>query len=127
MPINIDMALAAIEAAHADYIEKPFVRTPAEVDSPAPPAKTWYGRSPSATAPLAPMLAVIDQPSPMPTGQAAGDSRPRQGDRRGAVKILVPGSHIMNLIHYFGGAPRTCSARMFQDGQPVTATCKTRQ
>ena len=43
-------------------------------------------------------------------------------DRRGGGEDLwVLGSHVLNLIHYFGGAPRNCSARLFQNGQPVTA------
>jgi predicted dehydrogenase len=121
-----DMALAAIEAgARGIYIEKPFVRTPAEVDSLSTACKKhgtkvaiahrnrWH-----------PMLAVIDQF--IADGQLGKllEIRARgKGDRRGGGEDLwVLGSHIMNLIHYFGGAPRTCSARMFQDGQPVTAT-----
>ena len=120
-----DMAMAAIEAGvRGIYIEKPFVRTPAEVDSLATACKKhgtkiaiahrnrWH-----------PMLAVIDKF--IADGQLGKllEIRARgKGDRRGGGEDLwVLGSHIMNLIHYFGGTPRTCSARMFQDGQPVTA------
>ena len=120
-----DMALAAIEAgARGIYIEKPFVRTPAEVDSLAAACKKhgtkiaiahrnrWH-----------PMLAVIDQ---FIKDGALGkllEIRARgKGDRRGGGEDLwVLGSHVMNLIHYFGGAPRNCSARLFQNGEPVTA------
>ena len=120
-----DMSLAAIKAgARGIYIEKPFLRTPAEVDSLTAASKKhgtkiaiahrnrWH-----------PMLAVLDKF--MADGNLGKllEIRARgKGDRRGGGEDLwVLGSHIMNLIHYFGGAPRTCSARMFQDGKPVTA------
>ena len=121
-----NMALAAIKfGARGIYIEKPFVRTPAEADSLAAACKKhgtkiaiahrnrWH-----------PMLSVIDKF--MADGHLGKllEIRARgKGDRRGGGEDLwVLGSHIMNLIHYFGGAPRNCSARMFQDGKPVTAT-----
>ena len=44
------------------------------------------------------------------------------GDRRGGGEDLwVLGCHIMNLIHYFAGEPKSCSAIMLQDGRPITA------
>ncbi len=120
-----DMSLAAIKAgARGIYVEKPFLRTPAEVDSLTAASKKhgtkiaiahrnrWH-----------PMLAVLDKF--MADGNLGKllEIRARgKGDRRGGGEDLwVLGSHIMNLVHYFGGAPRTCSARMFQDGKPVTA------
>ncbi len=120
-----DMALAAIESgARGIYIEKPFVRTPAEVDSLARACNKhgtkiaiahrnrWH-----------PMLRVIDKF--IADGHLGNllEIRARgKGDRRGGGEDLwVLGSHVLNLIHYFGGTPRTCSARMFQNGQPVTA------
>jgi hypothetical protein len=43
-----------------------------------------------------------------------------KGDRRGGAEDLwVLGSHVLNLIHYFGGDPKSCSAVLFQDGRPV--------
>jgi hypothetical protein len=34
----------------------------------------------------------------------------------------VLGTHVLNLIDYFGGPAKSCSAVMLQDGKPVTAT-----
>src|SRR6185503_13293420 len=34
--------------------------------------------------------------------------------------LWVLGSHVLNLINYFGGAPRSCSAVVKQDGALVT-------
>ncbi|MBI2478546.1 MAG: Gfo/Idh/MocA family oxidoreductase [Planctomycetia bacterium] len=43
-----------------------------------------------------------------------------KGDRRGGAEDLwVLGAHVLNLIHYFGGAPKTCSAVLMQDGRRV--------
>jgi predicted dehydrogenase len=45
-----------------------------------------------------------------------------KGDRRGGGEDLwVLGSHVLNLMHYFGGDPKSCSAIMLQDGRPVTS------
>ena len=120
-----DMALAAIEAGTKGiYIEKPFVRTPAEADSLAAACKKHGAKIAVAHRNRwHPMLAVIDQF--IKDGQLGKilEIRGRgKGDRRGGSEDLwVLGSHVLNLIHYFGGAPRNCSARMFQDGKPVTS------
>ncbi len=121
-----DMTLAAIEAgARGVYIEKPFVRTPAEVDS-----LTATCEKHSTKIAIAhrnrwhPMLPVIDKfIADNHLGKLLEIRARGKGDRRGGGEDLwVLGSHIMNLIHYFGGTPHTCSARIFQDGKPVTAT-----
>ncbi|MFV1994535.1 MAG: gfo/Idh/MocA family oxidoreductase, partial [Verrucomicrobiales bacterium] len=44
-----------------------------------------------------------------------------KGDRRGGGEDLwVLGTHVMNLMAYFGGTPKSCSAVMLQDGRRVT-------
>ena len=121
-----DMALAATKSGvRGIYIEKPFMRTPAEVDSLATACKKqgtkiaiahrnrWH-----------PMLEVIDQfIADGHLGKILEIRGRGKGDRRGGGEDLwVLGSHVLNLIHYFGGKPLTCSARMFQDGQPVVGT-----
>ena len=70
------------------------------------------------------MLAVIDQfIADGHLGKILEIRGRGKGDRRGGGEDLwVLGSHVLNLIHYFGGKPLTCSARMFQDGQPVVGT-----
>ena len=122
---NHDMSLAAIEAgAKGIYIEKPFVRTPAEADSLAAACKKHGAKIAIAHRNRwHPMLAVIDRF--IKDGQLGKilEIRGRgKGDRRGGGEDLwVLGSHVLNLIHYFCGVPRNCSARMFQDGKPVTS------
>lgn len=43
-----------------------------------------------------------------------------KGTGAAAEDLWVLGSHVLNLIHYFGGKPISCSAVMYQDGRPVT-------
>ena len=119
-----DMALASIEAgAKGIYIEKPFVRTPGEADSIVAACKKHGAK-----------VAVAHRNRYHPTLQAidkyiAGgglgkvlEIRGRgKGDRRGGTEDLwVLGSHTLNLINYFGGKPKSCSAVLKQDGRPVT-------
>ena len=120
-----DMTLAAIEAgAKGVYIEKPFCRTPAEADEIVAAAETagakiavahrnrWH-----------PTLAVIDQLiADEKIGQVLEIRGRGKGDKRGGGEDLwVLGSHVLNLIDYFGGPAKSCSAVMLQGGKPVTA------
>lgn len=120
-----DMCLAAIEAgAKGVYVEKPFVRSPGEADEIISACEKH-----SAKVAVAhrnryhPVLKVIDE---MIVGGNLGhllEIRGRgKGDRRGGGEDLwVLGSHTLNLMHYFGGDPKSCSAVMQQDGKPITA------
>jgi len=120
-----DMIVAATASgAKAIYVEKPFCRNPAEAD--AIRAACMSGGT---------KLAVAHRNRYHPTLQAidkliadGGIGKPLEirgrgkGDRRGGAEDLwVLGSHVLNLVHYFGGAAKTCSAILRQDGQPVTA------
>jgi predicted dehydrogenase len=118
-----DMVVAAAEAGvKGIYIEKPFCRTPAEADE----MKAACGKHNV-------KLAVAHRNRYHPTLQAIdrliayGDIgrlleiRGRgKGDRRGGGEDLwVLGAHVLNLMHYFGGEPTSCSAAMLQDGRRI--------
>jgi predicted dehydrogenase len=119
-----EMCVAAIEAgARGIYIEKPFCRTPAEADEIIAACEKHQAK-----------LAVAHRNRYHPALQAidkliaeGGIGKPLEirgrgkGDRRGGAEDLwVLGSHVLNLIHYFGGAPKACSAVLLQDGRRVT-------
>lgn len=118
------IVMAASRGAKAIYVEKPFCRTPAEADA-IRAACTASGTK----------LAVAHRNRYHPTLQAidkiiadGGIGKPLEirgrgkGDRRGGAEDLwVLGSHVLNLTHYFGGAAKTCSAILRQDGKHVTA------
>ena len=119
-----DMIMAAINAgAKGIYVEKPFVRTPAEADEVLAACKSQSVR-----------IAVAHRNRYHPTMKIVADAikeghigrlleiRARgKGDRRGGGEDLwVLGSHVMNMIHYLAGKPRSCSAVLLQDGRRAT-------
>lgn len=122
---HLDMTLAAIEAgASGIYIEKPFCRTPGEADQIIAAADKMGTKIAVAHRNrYHPTLAVIDQLIADGSIGKLLEIRGRgKGDRRGGGEDLwVLGSHVLNLIEYFGGSPQTCSANLYQDNQLVTA------
>ncbi|UUO06687.1 Gfo/Idh/MocA family oxidoreductase [Blastopirellula sp. J2-11] len=120
-----DMILAAIESgAKGIYCEKAFCRTPAEADEIIAAAdKTGVKIAVAHRNCYQPALQQIDQL--IASGELGKllELRGRGvGDRRGGGEDLwVLGSHVLNLVNYFAGAPKSCSALMLQDGRHVTA------
>ena len=119
-----DMTLAAIEAgARGLYVEKPFCRTPAEADELLSACRKHGARIAVAHRNrYHPALKQIDRLIEAGKLGRLLEIRGRGlGDRRGGGEDLwVLGSHIMNLIHYFAGEPRSCSGIMLQNGASVT-------
>ena len=119
-----DMIIAAIDAgAQGVYVEKPFVRTPAEADEVVAACRKHNAKLAVAHRNrYHPVLHTID--SVIEQGKIGRllEIRGRgKGDRRGGAEDLwVLGSHVLNLMAYFAGKPRTCSAVMLQDGRHVT-------
>lgn len=120
-----DMALAAIEAGVKGlYVEKPFCRTPAEADALIAACDTHGAKIAVAHRNrYHPTLKQIDKL--IESGKLGKLLQIRgrgKGDRRGGGEDLwVLGGHIVNLIHYFAGMPKSCSAIMLQDGRRITA------
>ena len=118
------MSLAAIEAgAKGVYVEKPFARTPAEADElVAACAKHGAKLAVAHRNRYHPTLAAIDKLiADGKLGQLLEIRGRGKGDRRGGAEDLwVLGSHTLNLVTYFGGAPKSCSAVMKKSGKLVT-------
>lgn len=121
---HAEMVLAAVEAgSRGIYIEKPLCRTPAEGDRIIAACeqrgtKLAVGHRNR----YRPELPAIDK---LIADGAIGrvlEIRGRgKGDRRGGGEDLwVLGSHVLNLIAYFAGPPRSCSAMVLQDGRRAT-------
>lgn len=119
-----DMTLAAIEAgARGIYIEKPFCRTPAEADEIIAAAdKRKVKVAIAHRNRYHPSLPAIER---MLKDEAIGRvleirMRGKEDARGGAQDLWVLGAHLLNLATFFGGAPKACTATLFQDGRPAT-------
>lgn len=118
-----DMVLAAAQRGMHIYMEKPMCRTLAEADEMVAACEKHDVK-----------LAIAHQTRFSPRLQAAKDviesgqlgtllelrGRGKEDARGGGEDLWVLGSHVMNLIHYFGGVPTWCFARVEQNGKPVT-------
>jgi len=119
-----DMTMAAIEAgARGIYIEKPFCRTPAEADEIiAAAGKSKIKIAVAHRNRYHPSLPAIER---MLKDNAIGQvleirMRGKEDARGGAQDLWVLGAHLLNLATFFGGAPKACTATLFQDERPVT-------
>lgn len=119
-----DMILAAIEAgARGIYVEKPFCRTPAEADEIIAACKKRNVKLAIAHRnryhPAFPVVAKLVKDGAI--GRLLEmRGRGKEDDRGGALDLWVLGSHVLNMIHFFGGAPIACTATLLQDGHPAT-------
>ncbi|HSH95329.1 MAG TPA: Gfo/Idh/MocA family oxidoreductase [Roseimicrobium sp.] len=119
-----DMAMATIASgARGIYMEKPFCRTPAEADEIiAACEKRNVKLAVAHRNRYHPALAAID--AMIKDGKLGRvlemRARGKEDQRGGSLDLWVLGSHLFNLIHYFGGKPVSCSAAVLQNGKPVT-------
>jgi predicted dehydrogenase len=119
-----EMILAAVDAGvRGIYVEKPFCRTPAEADAIVSAcAKSKVKLSVAHRNRWHPALVAakkaIDEGAIGRVIELRG--RGKEDPRGGALDLWVLGSHIANLIHYFGGKPRSCSAVMLKGNELVT-------
>jgi predicted dehydrogenase len=117
-----DMVLAAAERGCHIYMEKPMCRTLAEADEMVAACEKHDVK-----------LAVAHQTRYSPKLRAVRNlieegklgtlielrGRGKEDARGGGEDLWVLGSHVFNLIHYFGGEPTWCFARVEQGGEPV--------
>lgn len=117
-----DMVLAAAERGCHIYMEKPLCRSPQEADEMEAACKKYDVK-----------LAIAHQTAYSPKIQAVKDlidegklgtilelrGRGKEDARGGTEDLWVLGSHVMNLIHTFGGDPKWCFARLEEGGKPV--------
>jgi predicted dehydrogenase len=119
-----DMMLAAIQnGAKGIYIEKPFLRSPAECDEVIAAAeKTGTKIAIAHRNRYHPALAMVAK---LIADGAIGRvlemrGRGKEDPRGGSLDMWVLGSHVMGTAIALAGAPRACTAGVFQNGKPVT-------
>jgi predicted dehydrogenase len=121
---HLDMSLSAIASgAKGLYVEKPFCRSPAEADQLIAAAEQSGAKIAVAHRNrYHPVLPIIDDLlADDQIGRLLEIRGHGLGDRRGGGEDLwVLGCHVFNLFHYFGGAPKSCSGIVLQDGKPAT-------
>lgn len=118
-----DMVIAAVNGGSHIYMEKPFCRTLEEADAIVTACNKQKVKLAIAhQTRYSPKLHVVrEMIEEGQIGQVLELRGRGKEDRRGGGEDLwVLGSHIMNLIHFLGGEPRNCHARVLQDGQRVT-------
>ena len=118
-----DMILAAIDAgARGLYVEKPFCRDLLEADAIVAACEKSGARLALANRnsyhPVLPVVTKLIEDGTI--GQLLEiRARGKEDARGGALDLWVLGSHVLNLCHYFGGAPLACSATVKQGGHPL--------
>ncbi len=119
-----DMLTAAIAAGvRGIYVEKPFCRTPAEADQILHRAAERGTRIAVAHRNrYHPALPVVTQClADGEIGELLELRGHGLGDRRGGGEDLwVLGSHVVNLMHHFGGTPTSCAATILHEGRLAT-------
>lgn len=117
-----DMVLAAAERGIHVYLEKPLCRSLEEADQMVAACEKHNVK-----------LAIAFQTRYSPKLQVIRDliydgkigrvlemrARGKEDQRGGGEDLWVLGSHLMNLIHHFGGEPHWCFARVTQEGKPI--------
>jgi predicted dehydrogenase len=121
---HAEMAIAAAEAGvKGIFLEKPFVRTPAEADA-------VVAACSKANTKLA--LAFVNRhaPSYAAAKELIEDgrigkvlelrSRGKEDKRGGGEDLWVLGSHLLDMMADLGGAPQWCEAAITLGGRPIT-------
>lgn len=118
-----DMILAAIEGGAHVYTEKAFCRSLEEADQ-IVAACEKHGKKLAIAhqTRYSPKLHVVRA---MIEDGKIGDvlefrCRGKEDRRGGGEDLWVLGSHVLNLMHHFGGEPASCTARVLWQGHPVT-------
>lgn len=118
-----EMAIACAERGIHMYMEKPFCRTLAEADEIVAACERTHTR-----------LALACQSHYSPRVAMAKKliddgklgrvleyrARGKEDHRGGCEDLWVLGTHMLDLIRLFGGAPRWCFATLTEQGNPIT-------
>ncbi len=119
-----DVVLAAIEAnVRGIYMEKPFCRSLAEADEIVAAATERNVKIAIAHRnryhPVLPVLHQLIQDKVIGS-VLEYRMRGKEDARGGMLDLWVLGSHLVNLVHFFAGRPKACSASVLIDGRIAT-------
>ncbi len=118
-----DMVVAAAErGVRGIYLEKPMCRSLAEADEMVAACEKHEVKLAIAhQTRYSPKLRLIRELIADGRLGRIVEMRARgKDDRRGGGEDLwVLGTHVLNLMHHFGGEPRSCFANVLQQGRPI--------
>ena len=120
---HYEMAMACAERGIHMYLEKPFVRTLAEADELiATCERTNTKLAIACQSHYSPKIAVAKELIAKGNIGAVLEYRARgkEDHRGGAEDLWVLGTHVLDLIRYFGGDPKSCLATLTENGELVT-------
>jgi len=119
---HYEMAMACAERSIHTYLEKPFVRTLAEADELIATCERTHAKLAiacqshySPKLPVAKQLVEQGKIGKVLEYRARG----KEDHRGGAEDLWVLGTHVLDLIGYFGGKPKSCFSTLTENGQPV--------
>lgn len=118
-----DMVVAAAECGvRGIYLEKPMCRTLAEADEMVAVCRKHNVK-----------LAIAHQTRYSPIARVVGDllragaigqvlelrGRGKEDRRGGGEDLWVLGTHVLDLVHLFGGKPQWCFGSVYENGRPI--------
>lgn len=120
---HLEMVMACVERGIHVYMEKPFCRTLEEADQIVRTCEMTHSKLAIAhQTRYCPILGVvkrmIDEGKLGTVLELRG--RGKEDARGGPEDLWVLGSHVMNLMNFFGGEPAACVATVTEKGQPAT-------
>lgn len=120
-----DMVVAAVErGVKGIYLEKPMCRDLKEADEMVAACEKSGTKLAIATQNrYSPTMEVID--NMIKDGKLGRiveiRARGKDDQRGGGEDLWVLGTHVLDLMRYFGGDVQWCFARVYQDGKPISA------
>jgi predicted dehydrogenase len=120
---HCELVLAAAERGIHIYLEKPLCRSLEEADRMVAACEQHHVKFAIAhQTRYSPKLHVVRQM--IEEGKIGRilelRGRGKEDQRGGGEDLWVLGSHVMNLMHHFGGEPTWCLGRVLQNGRPIT-------
>jgi predicted dehydrogenase len=116
------MVMFCVERGIHVYMEKPFCRTLEEADQIVRQCEMTHARLAIAHqtryCPIIPAVRRLIAEGALGTILELR-ARGKEDQRGGAEDFWVLGSHMLNLMHAFAGAPTSCVAMLSQNGRPV--------
>jgi predicted dehydrogenase len=118
-----EMIMACVERGIHVFMEKPFCRTLAEADQIVRTCEMTHAKLALAHqtryCPIIPAVKRLIAEGKLGTILELR-ARGKEDQRGGAEDLWVLGSHLMNLMQVFAGAPLSCFATVTSKGHPIT-------